>query len=63
LRNLPLARRRGKWDDGEECVVGVKLTGDANVPAGAVSFRAKVGRRHRLDPREVYPDELGIVAR
>lgn len=60
---VPSTACRGKWDDGEECVVGVKLTGDPNVPAGAVSFRAKIGRRHRLDPREVYPDELGIVAR
>ncbi len=40
-----------------------QVTGDANVPAGSVSFRAKVGRKHRLDARDVYPDELGIVAR
>ncbi|KAG1660345.1 hypothetical protein FOA52_014398 [Chlamydomonas sp. UWO 241] len=48
---------------GEEMVQAVKLTGDANVPAGSVSFRACVGRQHRLDSRDVYPDELGIVAR
>lgn len=49
--------------DGEEVVSAVKVTGDPNVPAGEVSFRAKVGRRHKLDSRDVYPDELGIVAR
>jgi hypothetical protein len=40
-----------------------QVTGDALVPAGSLSFRAKVGRQHRLDVRDVYPDELGIVAR
>ncbi|GLI68805.1 hypothetical protein VaNZ11_013307 [Volvox africanus] len=49
--------------DGEEVVCATKVTGDPNVPAGEISFRAKVGRRHRLDSRDVYPDELGIVAR
>lgn len=49
--------------DGEEMVQATKLTGDANVPAGLVSFRAKVGRKHRLDGRDVYPDELSITAR
>lgn len=49
--------------DGDEMVQAVKVTGDANVPAGSVSFRAKVGRKHRLDARDVYPDELGIMAR
>jgi hypothetical protein len=49
--------------DGVETVQAIKLTGDANVPAGSVSFRARVGRAHRLDSRDVYPDELGIVAR
>ncbi|GIL72613.1 hypothetical protein Vretifemale_2950 [Volvox reticuliferus] len=49
--------------DGEEVVCATKVTGDPNVPAGEISFRAKVSRRHRLDSRDVYPDELGIVAR
>lgn len=49
--------------DGEEVVQAMKLTGDANVPAGSVSFRAKTGRKHRLEARDVYPDELGIMAR
>ncbi|GFR41394.1 hypothetical protein Agub_g2035 [Astrephomene gubernaculifera] len=49
--------------DGEEEVVGTKVTGDPNVPAGELSFRAKVGRRHRLDSRDVYPEHLGVVAR
>mmetsp|Transcript_37767 Transcript_37767/g.84208 ORF Transcript_37767/g.84208 Transcript_37767/m.84208 type:complete len:920 (+) Transcript_37767:152-2911(+) len=49
--------------DGEEMVTAVKLTGDANVPAGTMSFRSKVSRKHKLDSRDVYPEELGIVAR
>lgn len=52
-----------KMIDGEEFVEALKLTGDANVPAGSISFRAKVGKRHKLEARDVYPDELGIVAR
>ena len=50
--------------DGEECVLGMKLTGDANVPAGAVSFRAKIGRRHRRGGYDmVYPPELEVAGR
>ena len=41
----------------------IKLTGDANVPAGAPSFRAKIGRGARLPVHEVYPYDLGVVAR
>lgn len=39
-----------------------QVTGDENVPAGSVSFKARIGRRHRQDPSE-YPPELGVVAR
>ena len=58
-----LLRLDRKIVDGEEVVEALKLTGDANVPAGYVSFRAKVSRKHKLEAREVYPDELGISAR
>lgn len=49
---------------GEECVLGVKVTGDPNVPAGNVSFRARIGRKHRVSGWDVmYPPELDVQAR
>ncbi|GFH06863.1 DUF3506 domain-containing protein [Haematococcus lacustris] len=57
-----LQLQRGVWD-GEEAVLATKLTGDVNVPAGVMSFRAKVGRKHKLSARDVYPEELGAIAR
>ena len=49
---------------GEECVLGVKVTGDPNVPAGNVSFRALIGRKHRTSGWDVmYPPELDVQAR
>ncbi len=54
----------GRLQDGEECVLGIKLTGDQNVPAGHVSFRAKIGRKHRRSGYDLmYPPELEISAR
>ena len=57
-----LELRRGEWE-GQEAVFARKVVGDRNVPAGELSFRAKVGRDQRLNPRQAYPDELGVVAR
>lgn len=34
-----LLLRRIPGHNGEECIQGVKVTGDVNVPAGEVSFR------------------------
>ena len=45
-------------------MLGIKLTGDHNVPAGHVSFRAKIGRKHRRSGYDLmYPPELEISAR
>lgn len=49
--------------DGQEWVEGIKITGDINVPAGEISFKARVGRENKLSPAGVYPIEYGVQAR
>ena len=49
--------------DGEDWVQGTKLTGDPNVPVGKVSFRARIGRAHRMSPSGAYPPEYGVQQR
>ena len=55
--------KRDALQDGKEYVEGVKITGDANVPAGKLTFRAAISPENRLPSTRYLPPELGIRAR
>ncbi|CAL6428408.1 unnamed protein product [Bathycoccus prasinos] len=65
---LYVARLVHTLGEDSNCITGIKLTGDANVPAGAASFRAKIDEENKLPKLTVnglqtYPEELGVLAR
>ncbi|KAK1402091.1 hypothetical protein POM88_001696 [Heracleum sosnowskyi] len=51
-----------KSDDYVVYIEAVKLTGDPDVPAGKVAFRAKVGEKYKLHPGSVLEENFGAVA-
>jgi hypothetical protein len=50
--------------DGKKMIEGRKITGDINVPAGEVSFRARIDSDNAFRGDDgKYPFEYGVVAR
>lgn len=41
-------------------VEGTKLTGDDNVPAGHVAFKAAIGSKESIPGYTMYPPDLGV---
>ncbi|KAK1402090.1 Protein EXECUTER 1, chloroplastic [Heracleum sosnowskyi] len=71
---IQFRRKFGQWQENGEIkdpseiesydyVEAVKLTGDPDVPAGQVAFRAKVGEKYKLPPGSLLEKKIGAVAR